>query len=137
MRQLSTIFIIKSKNREPRFQLSCCVKILMLALPDYNFTCLASLFRQKINDEISTISKHRVGELTKLWEELFEPEICKDHMRKLTQHVEAFFSDIFRETEERKIAIVENIESELNLSFYMELIFIGNFFKNSKQRKMS
>lgn len=35
-------------------------------------------------------------------------------MKKLTQHVEAFFSDICRETEERKTAIIDSIDSELS-----------------------
>jgi chemotaxis regulatin CheY-phosphate phosphatase CheZ len=68
--------------------------------------------RIKIAQKVGAIAEQKIGALSSLWAELFEEEIGKEHMRKLENHVEAFFTDIITETEDRKHAIVERIKSE-------------------------
>ncbi len=68
--------------------------------------------RQKIKDKIAEISNKKIDKLTVLWSELFEPEICQEHMRKLIDHADAFYCDIVQETVKRKEAIEEKIKRE-------------------------
>ncbi|CAH1730633.1 unnamed protein product [Chironomus riparius] len=66
--------------------------------------------RQKVSQEVNEIAEEKIEYLSQLWKELFEKEIGMDHMRKLLNHVDAFFTDIIVETESRKEAIMERIE---------------------------
>ncbi|XP_070490684.1 protein regulator of cytokinesis 1-like [Chironomus tepperi] len=66
--------------------------------------------RQKVTQEVSEIAEEKIEYLSQLWKELFEKEIGMEHMKKLLNHVDAFFTDIIVETESRKEAIMERIE---------------------------
>jgi Microtubule associated protein (MAP65/ASE1 family) len=68
-------------------------------------------YRIKVLQGIDEISREKVDILSQLWVELFEKDIGKEHLRKLLDHVEAFYSDIIIETEERKLSVIERIES--------------------------
>jgi chemotaxis regulatin CheY-phosphate phosphatase CheZ len=48
-----------------------------------------------------------------MWKTLFEPEIGDDHMRTLVEHVDAFFSDIITETEQRTVTIRKRIDGKI------------------------
>lgn len=60
---------------------------------------------------ICEIAEEKIEILTQLWTELFEQNIGREHIKKLLDHTNAFFSDIIVETEERKVTILERIES--------------------------
>lgn len=59
------------------------------------------------------IADEKIEYLAQLWNELFEREIGMEHMRKVVNHVDAFFTDIITETEDRKDAILDKIQGNL------------------------
>jgi t-SNARE complex subunit (syntaxin) len=61
--------------------------------------------------DVGIISHKRINRLISLWQECFEEKITMEHMTKIISHVEAFYADIIGETENRKEAIMERIES--------------------------
>ena len=63
-------------------------------------------------NRVSQIAEAKIGVLVGLWGHLFEPEIGREHMKLLTEHVDAFFTDIITETQSRKKAIKERIDSK-------------------------
>ncbi|KAG5673263.1 hypothetical protein PVAND_003326 [Polypedilum vanderplanki] len=65
----------------------------------------------RVAQNVGEIAAEKICILSNLWSELFEKEIGKDHMKQLENHVDAFFSDIIVETENRKHAILERIKS--------------------------
>lgn len=71
--------------------------------------------RQKITQEVSEIAEEKIEYLSQIWKELFEKEIGMEHMKKLLNHVDAFFTDIIVETESRKEAITERIEGNIRI----------------------
>lgn len=70
------------------------------------------IYRQKITKGVSEIAEEKINYLTQLWNELFERDIGMQHMNKLLNHVDAFFTDIIVETESRKEAILERIDGK-------------------------
>ena len=85
-------------------------------LKNINLTKLRPFNRQKVSQEVNEIAEEKIEYLAQLWKELFEKEIGMDHMRKLLNHVDAFFTDIIVETESRKEAIMERIEGKIKFS---------------------
>lgn len=71
------------------------------------------IYRQKITQGVSEIAEEKINYLTQLWNELFERDIGMQHMNKLLNHVDAFFTDIIVETESRKEAILERIDGKI------------------------
>lgn len=69
------------------------------------------LLRPLIIKRTSEIVAQKIDVLVDLWQNLFESEIGQEHLKKLTEHVDDFFSDIISETESRKKAIKERIDS--------------------------
>lgn len=59
------------------------------------------------------IAEKKIDELANLWKQFFEEEIGVEHMTMLLEHVDAFFTDIIVETENRGKAIKEKIDSKL------------------------
>lgn len=68
--------------------------------------------RPKVIQGISEIAKKKIDVLSGIWKRLFEPEIGDEHMNMLIEHVEAFFTDIIVETQNREVAIRDRINSE-------------------------
>ncbi|CRK88377.1 CLUMA_CG002154, isoform A [Clunio marinus] len=60
---------------------------------------------------ISEIAESKIDELSELWKKLFEPDIGETHMRKLLDHVDAFFTDIITETQNREDDIKQRIQN--------------------------
>lgn len=58
--------------------------------------------------DIATTSIHRMW---KLWSEIFDEQICRDHMSRLPEHIQTFFDEVYEESENRKRRILEAIES--------------------------
>lgn len=67
--------------------------------------------------QVDQICQRNINDLVDLWQDLFDPEIYVDHLKKLVDHVEAFYSDIINETKNRKDAILVQIKSEYCLFF--------------------
>lgn len=64
-----------------------------------------------VEKNVGGIVREKIDNLVTLWKELFEEDIVKDHLKKIENHVDAFFADVIGETENRKAAIVERIKS--------------------------
>ncbi|KXJ81592.1 hypothetical protein RP20_CCG019071 [Aedes albopictus] len=56
----------------------------------------------------TTVSVRRIREL---WSEIFNECICQDHMSRLPEQIQTFFSEVYEESEGRKRNIVKAIES--------------------------
>lgn len=66
--------------------------------------------RPQVIKGVSEIAEQKIDVLSDLWRKLFEPEIGNEHMKMLLDHVDAFFTDIIVETQNREEAIRERIE---------------------------
>ena len=71
------------------------------------------LNRLQIKKGVTEIAEKKIDKLANLWKQFFEEEIGIEHMTMLLEHVDAFFTDIIVETENRGKAIKEKIDSEL------------------------
>ncbi|CAO1442467.1 unnamed protein product [Diamesa serratosioi] len=69
-----------------------------------------SIIISNILREVADISRISLDELSKMWTKLFEPEIIEDHLRKLVEHVGAFYKEIIVETQVRENLIAKRIE---------------------------
>lgn len=92
-------------------------------------------YRSRIVKGIEEIANEKVEILGQLWRELFEKSISMDHLGKLINHVDAFFTDIIVETENRKEAIMERIESKFLKSECSQHQIIKIKFRRSQRGK--
>lgn len=75
--------------------------------------------RAQIKKTVSLLAADKIDRLDSMWKTLFEPEIGDDHMKTLVEHVDAFFSDIITETQQRAETIRKKIEGESSI-FWIE-----------------
>lgn len=64
----------------------------------------------------------------KLWKNLFEPSIGESHLSLLVNHVDAFFTDIISETQEREKTIRDRIDSKFRTFGTTFKVFNLNLF---------
>lgn len=60
--------------------------------------------------EMQFLTQKYVGEITKIWETLFEQDVCRDNLRKLVEHANNFYRELVDESLTRK----SYIEGEIN-----------------------
>lgn len=65
--------------------------------------------------QVDSTCERNIRELRTMWEEIFDTEICVNHLSKLVGHVEAFFSEIIEETQKRRNTILEQINCEYQI----------------------
>lgn len=51
-----------------------------------------------------------VRRMRDLWVEIFDEQICQDHMSRLPEHIQTFFDEVYEESENRKTKILQTIE---------------------------
>ncbi|XP_005176662.1 protein regulator of cytokinesis 1 [Musca domestica] len=60
--------------------------------------------------EMQFLTHKYVGEITKIWEQLFEQDVCRENLRKLVEHANNFYKELVEESLTRK----SYIEGEIN-----------------------
>ncbi|XP_075158563.1 protein regulator of cytokinesis 1-like [Haematobia irritans] len=60
--------------------------------------------------EILYVTQKYVCEITKIWEQLFEEDLCRENLRKLLEHANNFYTDLVNESISRKSYIEGEIE---------------------------
>lgn len=89
-------------------------KVSLRGVSGDNLVKISYFDRPQIIKGVSEIAEQKIDVLAELWKKLFEPEIGQEHMKMLLEHVDAFFTDIIFETQNREKAIRERIESKHN-----------------------
>lgn len=65
---------------------------------------------QNVMDQAQEIVVNSVRRMRNLWSEIFDAQICQDHMSRLPEHIQTFFDEVFEESENRKQKILQTID---------------------------
>uniref|UniRef100_A0A8D8C002 Protein regulator of cytokinesis 1 n=1 Tax=Culex pipiens TaxID=7175 RepID=A0A8D8C002_CULPI len=65
---------------------------------------------QNVIEQAHTIMVGSVRRMRDLWVEIFDEQICQDHMSRLPEHIQTFFDEVYEESENRKTKILQTIE---------------------------
>lgn len=65
---------------------------------------------QNVIEQSQEIVVSSVRRIRDLWVEIFDEQICQDHMSRLPEHIQTFFDEVFEESENRKAKILQTID---------------------------
>lgn len=65
---------------------------------------------QNVIEQAQEIVVTSVRRIRDLWVEIFDEQICQDHMSRLPEHIQTFFNEVYEESENRKTKILQTIE---------------------------
>ncbi|XP_020810389.1 protein regulator of cytokinesis 1-like [Drosophila serrata] len=61
--------------------------------------------------QILDMTSDQVDQLHGLWEQMFPPETCEEHLQRLKEHIKDFYDDLLNESREKEQTIYDNIAS--------------------------
>ncbi|KAH8389235.1 hypothetical protein KR200_004901, partial [Drosophila serrata] len=61
--------------------------------------------------QILDMTSDHVNQLHGLWEQMFPPETCEEHLQRLKEHIKDFYDDLLNESREKEQTIYDNIAS--------------------------
>lgn len=67
-------------------------------------------FEQNVIEQAQEIVVNSVRRMRDLWVEIFDEQICQDHMSRLPEHIQTFFDEVYEESENRKTKILQTID---------------------------
>lgn len=65
---------------------------------------------QNVIEQAQEIVVNSIRRMRDLWVEIFDEQICQDHMSRLPEHIQTFFDEVYEESENRKTKILQTID---------------------------